>query len=422
VSRDARPGLGGGNRSITSRSRAREALVVAQLALSLIGVASAGLLIHSLERLRAADTGLTDPGHILLATSDFDLAGGGYAGFDDDPRVRARRLPLAMEILRRARALPGVQSAALMDSPPLGLVSSYDAFNVQIPGYVARPHETLSFEICYATPDYFSVVGPPIVRGRGFDDTDNGSGQFAAVVNEAFARRFWRGADPSAAAIGKEVRVGARSVHVVGVVRDGKYHSLSEAPQPFFYLAYEQWSPSALTVALRTSGDPLALTEPLHRIFHEVDPALPFLDPRTLADQVNGALTLQRLGAALLTCLGTLALLIAGLGLYGVLVQAVQQRQREIGIRLAVGASAAHVLRQFLMRGMLLASLGVVLGVPGVLLVGRLLRGQVFGVGTVDPIALGGTALVFGVVAAVASVTTAARAARVDPATSLRAD
>jgi putative ABC transport system permease protein len=311
-----------------------------------------------------------------------------------------------------------------MDSPPLGLVSGYDGFNVQIPGYAARRNETLSFEICYATPDYFSVVGPPIVRGRGFDDTDKRDGKLAVVINEAFARRFWRGGDPSAAAIGKEVLIGSRGTPavVIGVVRNGKYHSLSEDSQPFIYLAYEQWSPSALTVALRTSGNPLALTEPLRRIFHEVDPALPFLDPRTLADQVNGALTLQRLGAALLTCLGTLALLIAGLGLYGVLVQAVQQRQREIGIRMAVGATAGNVLRQFLMRGLLLASLGVILGVPGVLLVGRLLRGQVFGVGTVDPVALGGTALVFGAVAAVASVITAARAARVDPATSLRAE
>jgi predicted permease len=425
VSSRARPGLAtssGGNRSMTGQGRAREVLVVAQLALSLAGVASAGLLVHSLARLRGTGTGLVDPGHVLLASTDFDLAGAGFAGLGDDPAVRARRLPVAMDLLRRARAMNGVRTAALTDSPPLGLVNGFDSFDIQIPGYVPAPNETMSSEIAYVTPDYFSTVGPTVARGRSFRDEDRAGSAAVIAVNEAFAARYWPIGEPALTALGKTVHLGGRDATIVGVVRDAKYHWVSESPRPFVYLPYAQWSPSSLTIALRAEGDPLALVAPLRRVFHEANPALPMLDPRTLDDQIEGALTLQRLGAALLASLATLALAIAGLGLYAALMQAVQQRQREIGIRMALGARAVDVLAQFTRRGLVVAGAGILLGAPIVFVAGRLLRKQIYGIAPTDPLSLAVTGVIFAVVVIAASFVTALRASRVDPAASIRVE
>lgn len=411
----------GGGRTMTGRTRGRDAIVILQLALSLVVVASAALLERSLARLRSIDTGLIDPPHTLLVSSDFDLAGEGYAGFGDNAIVRERRLPLAAEILRRTRALPGVQNAVLMDTPPLGLVSGFDAVDAQVVGYVPAPNETMVFQISFVTPGFFSTIGPAVVRGREFTELDRADAPPVVVVNEAFARRFWPGGDPAISAIGKTVRAASRTATIVGVTRDAKYHALSDATPPFIYMPYAQWSPSALTLALRTSGDPIALVPAVRGIFHDVAAALPVIDPRTLEDQVSGALTLQRLAATLSTVLGGLALLVATLGLYGTLSESVERRRSEIAVRMALGARAGDVLRLFATRGLLLVVIGVVLGTPVFLGASRLLQSQVYGVGGwADLIALGVTAAMFTVVAVGTSFITASRAARVDPVTAMR--
>jgi predicted permease len=419
ASTQAPAGLGS-NRTTSGTHRVRETLIVVQLALSLVAVATAALLVRGLDRLRATDTGLVDPEHVLVATTDFDLSGPGYAGFDDDPAIRARRLPAAMEILRRVRSLPGVRDATLMDTPPLGLVTGFDSFDTEVPGYSPGPNEDTAIEISYVTPGFFTTVGPAIAHGRTFDATNPPNSPGVAIVNAAFARRFWKGVDPASAVVGKTIRAGGKTLTVVGVTRDTKYHFLTESALPFLYLSYEQWSPTALAVAVRTVGDPAAVAEPLRRIFHDVDPALPFFQPRTLADQVDGALTIQRLAATLLTALGGLAITIAGLGLYGALTQAVQQRQREIGIRMALGARATDIARQFAARGLGLAAIAGLLALPGVLAAAGVLRAQIDGIGAMDPLALAAATLVFIGVAGASSLVTAAGAARIDPATSIR--
>lgn len=412
----------GANRSVTSRGRGRETLVAIQLGLSLVTVGAAAMLVSTLVQLRRSDTGLVDPAHTLLVSSDFDLAGPGYAGFGDDPLVRARRIPLAREMLQRVRALPGVRDAVLMDNAPLGLISGYDAFDVAVPGHVPRQGENLSFEMAVVSPGYLETVGPQLVRGRGFTDADGIDGPTVILVNEAFARQFWPATKGTEPAVGKIVNLGGRHASVIGVVRNAKYHALTDDARPFMYLAYNQWVPSTLTVAIRTAGDPLTLAGPVRAAFRDVAPGLPIIDPRTLEDQVDGALTLQRVSATLLAALGALALLVATVGLYGSLAQAVQQRRREIGIRMTLGARASDILRQFVWRGMTITLFGIALGAPLLYLVARWLRHALAGVGAPEPIALASIALLLALTAGTATVVTALRAARTNPALTTRGE
>ena len=412
----------GASRGVTSRGRGRETLVAIQLGLSLVTVGAAALLVSNLMQLRRADTGLVDPAHTLLVSSDFDLAGPGYAGFGDDPVVRARRIPVAKELLQRVRALPGVRDAVLMDNAPLGLISGFDSFDVDVPGHVARQGENLSFEMAEVSPGYLETVGPSLLRGREFSDADGVDGPTVILVNEAFVHQFWPANDGSEPALGKIVNFGGRHAAVIGVVRNAKYHALTDGARPFMYLAYAQWVPSTLTVAIRTSGDPLSLAGSVRAVFHDVAPALPIIDPRTLEDQVEGALTLQRLSASLLAALGGLALLVATVGLYGSLGQAVQQRRREIGIRMTLGARAVDILRQFVWRGMTITLCGVALGAPLLYLVAGWLRHVLDGVGFPEPIALVAIVLLLGLTAGTATVVTALRAARTNPALTTRGE
>ena len=412
----------GGSRSVTSRGLARETLVAIQLALSLVAVGAAAMLVSTLVELRRADTGLVDPEHTLLVSSDFGLAGPGYAGFGDDPAVRARRLPLANELLQRVRALPGVRQAVLMDNAPLGLISGYDAFDVAIPGYVPRQGETLEYQMAEVSTGYFASVGPALVGGRDFTDGDGVEAPTVIVVNQAFARHFWPAAGGSEPALGKIVNFAGRHASIIGVARDAKFHALGDDAQPFMYLAYEQWNPSTLTLAVRTAGDPLTLAGAVRAAFREVVPSLPIIDPRTLEDQVDGALTLQRLSASLLAALGALALLVATVGLYGSLAQAVQQRRREIGIRMALGARSADILRQFSWRGLAITLCGIALGAPILYVVTGWLRHSLAGVGAPEPIVFVAIAVLLALTAGTATLVTAFRAAATDPALSTRTE
>lgn len=409
-------------RSVTGRARGREMLVAIQLGLSLVVVGAAAMLVLTLAKLRRADPGLVDPAHTLLISSDFDLAGPSFAGFGDNVAVRAHRIPVVTELLRGVRRLPGVRDVVLMDNAPLGLISSYDSFDVGVSGYVAKPDETLQYEIAAVTPGYVEAVGPHLVLGRDFTDADRVDAPTVILVNEAFARHFWPAGRSAEAALGKTVTFGGRHASIIGVVRDAKYHALSDGTQPFIYLAYHQWLPSALTIAIRTDGDPLALVQPVRRLFHDVAPSLPVIDPRTLRDQVDGALTLQRVAASLLAALGALALLIATIGLYGSLAQAVQQRQREIGIRMTLGARASDILRQFVWRGALITLVGVTMGVPLLYFVGGWLRHTLPGVDAPIPIVVATIGTLLALTAGIATLTTAFRASATDPALATRSE
>jgi len=406
---------GAGERGTSYHTRARRVLVVAQLALSLVALTMAGLFVRSLRQLQKVDSGLRDAGHVLVVSSNFDLAGSTYRGFEN-----TKRLAIVHSLLGRARALPGVEGAAASQTAPLGLITGFDSFDTEVVGHVKRPGEPTSFEINFVTAGYFHLVGPALAAGREFADADRAGAPYVVVVNEAFARRFWPGPDAARQALGKELRLASHTATVIGVVHDGKLHDMSESPFPFYYLPFDQWSPTSVALDVRTQRDPLSLAPAVRQIVHEVEPSLPVLDVHPLSDQIDGALAIQRLSATLLGVLGAIALVLATLGLYGTLAQAVLQRRREIGIRIALGARRQTVLLLFAREGLVLAIAALVLGLPAAFGAARVMRGQIYGIGVADPWAIGGTIVLLLGVSLGASLVTATRATRVDPAVTLR--
>jgi predicted permease len=257
------------------------------------------------------------------------------------------------------------------------------------------------------------------VSGREFNDGDRAGSLPVAIVNEAFAERYWPGED----AIGKRFDGGiGRMLTVVGVAKSGKYERLDDAPRPYMYFPLAQGYASDLTLHVRTAGDPNTLLGTLRGTFEALDPGLPFLQPRTMAEHMGAAMVAQRIGAILLSVLGTVALALAVVGLYGVMSYAVNQRTRELGIRLALGAGQGQVLRIVLRDGMRLAALGIIIGVLGALGGGRLLASQLFGISPADPVTFTAIAFLLASVALLASYLPARRATKVDPMVALRAE
>jgi predicted permease len=398
---------GGGDRGV-ARSRLGGGLVVAQIALTLVALVSSGLFLRTMHAMREVDAGFRDPEQLLLVSTNLHLAG----------YTRATGGPLMDRLLERVRTLPGVSAAGLAMSVPLGFGGGSSS-TVIIEGYTPQRDENMSVLYNSVSPDYFRAMGIPLLRGREFGDDDRAGSLLVAIVNETFAERYWPGEDP----IGKRFDpTTGRLVTVVGVAKDGKYEQLDDPPQPFMYFPLAQGYSSDITLHLRATGEPHALVGTLRKTFEALDPGLPFLQPRTLAEHMGAALMAQRLGALLLSVLGGVALALAVVGLYGVLSYGVSQRRRELGIRVALGAGRGEVLRLVLREGMRLAALGIAVGTIAAFAGGRLLASQLHGVSPADPITYTVIALLLASVALVASYIPARRAARVDPMLALRGE
>jgi ABC-type antimicrobial peptide transport system permease subunit len=238
------------------------------------------------------------------------------------------------------------------------------------------------------------------------------------VVNEAFVRRFFAGRDP----IGRQVTQNGRRWTVVGVAQDGKYASLVDPSYPMVYLPFAQAVKPDLTFHIRTAGNPKALIEAARREFASTNTNLPFLDPRSMEEQMIPSTMAQRIGSRTLAVFGALALFLAGIGLYGVMSYTVAQRRREIGIRVAIGANVANVTRLILGQGLRVAGIGIAFGAVLALMAGQGLRALLLGVSPSDPVTFAVLGLILGVVAVVASLIPARRAARVDPVEVLRSE
>jgi cell division protein FtsX len=345
-----------------SRARLRSALVVAQIALSLALILVAGLFLRSLSESRKLSPGFR-PDHLLFV--ELDLFPVGYDA--------ERGLAFQEALVESARALPGVERAAM------------------------------SRRI-------------PIRSGRAIDARDRKDGPLTVVVNETFARRYLAGRDPLASRLryNKEWRA------IVGVVADGKYRSLSEPPTPYFYLPLAQvWRPQT-ALHLRTSGEPLAVVPALRAAMARLDPNLPISEVQTGHQHMDEALIAPRLASSLLGVVGVLALLLAAVGLSAVLAWSVAQRRRELGVRMAMGASPGDLVRQIVAGGLRLALWGVAIGTGAGLGLARLMRSQLHGVGTSDPAALASAILLMAAVALIASWVPARRASRVSPTEALR--
>ena len=267
-------------------------------------------------------------------------------------------------------------------------------------------------------PDYFDTLGVPIVQGRGITSQDTGKQPLVAVINETMARRYFKGGNP----IGGVLRFGSGPVTIVGVAKDGKYQQLTEAPRGYLYLpVLQNYRPDSL-VLVRTAGDPASVLGAVQREIRALDPNLPLFDVRTIAEHREISMFIPKMASTLLGLFGALALVLAVVGLYGVIAYTVAQRTQEIGVRVALGAARNDVAWLVLGQGLRLAGIGLVVGVLLALGAGQLLARQLVGVSPADPVSFGVTAFLLVVVAALASAIPARRAATLDPLVALRRD
>ncbi len=389
------------------RLGARSVLVGAQVALAVVSLVSAGLFLRALDRARDLDPGFRDPQSVLLVNSDLTIAGLA----DTAGREAMGRL------LERLRARPGVEHAAAATFVPLGwsCCSSADA---EIEGYAPGPGETVDRNYSRVTDGYFETMGIALVAGRGFLPADRAGAPSVVVVNETFARRYWPGLDP----IGRRIRQFGGWSTVVGVARDGHYRTLTDTPFPLVYRNWAQSFDPSITVHVRASGDPKALIPAIRREFQAVNVDLPFLDPRSMRDQMQQSTVGQEIGSRVLVLFGGIALLLAAVGIYGVMAYSVSQRTREIGVRVALGAAVGDVTRMVVRQGLAITAIGALVGGVLALGAGKLLRNLLLGVSPTDPLTFLAIAVVLGAVAAVASVVPARRAARIHPTEALKAE
>jgi len=381
------------------------ALVVGQVSLSLL------LLVGALLFLRTLRTAATiDPGfrvdHMLLL--DIAPRPGEEGGVDGQQ--------VALQVRDRIAAVPGVRAVSWANGVPLGLDANRRG--VRVDGYRPREGEDMEFHYGVVGPRYFETMEVPLVRGRGFTDADRPGAPLVVVVNQAFAKKFWGDADP----IGKRISITGEAgpwLEVVGLARDGKYVSIAESPRPYVFYPQLQ-NPDGVTLLVRTSGDPRTVLGAVRREVTAVAPNWMIERPRTLEENVGGSLLPQRIAAGLLAGFGVIALLLAAVGLYGVVAFAVAQRTREIGIRVALGAQRGEVMKMMLRQGMTLAGIGLLVGLPLAFGAGKLISGFLLGVGAADPLVFIGAAASLIAVTLVASYVPARRASRVDPMVALR--
>jgi len=402
------PALKDETTGLVRSSRLRDTFVVAQVALSLLLLIGAGLFLRSLQSAHLIHPGF-DPHNVLLLSLDL-----GRQNYDDNKgRI------FYQQLIERARSLPGVQSVSLANRIPLGF--GHQRRSVSIEGYTRQPNEELEFDYATVGPGYFETMRVPLTRGRAFTEQDRQGALGAVIVNESFAKRFWPGQNP----LGRRMAMpGPQPVplEVVGVVKDGKYRTLGEEPRLFYYLCYLQnyTAHSSMQLLVRTSGDPGPVERAVRREVSALDQNLPVSEVRTLEQHMGIAMLPARLGATLLGLFGVLALLLAAVGIYGVLAHGVAQRTREIGIRMALGARRGDVLRLVLGQAMGLTGLGIAIGLALALASTRLLAGFLYGIHPTDSIAFGGITLLLGGVALLASYIPARRAIRVEPIVALR--
>ena len=389
------------------RSRLASALVVAQIALSLLLLVCAGLFTRSLEKAQRADPGF-DPDHVLLES--FELRPSGYS--------RLQGIAFDRQLLAKIGALPGVESVTLADFSPLSY--TIRSVGIQVEGYIPRPHESMEIDWARVGPNYFRTLRTPLVEGRDFTAQDDANSQPVAIVNEEFAARYWPGQD----AIGKRIKLYDRWLTVVGVARNAKYRRLIYGAEPCFFVSwYQDYPPfDALIVHTRVSGDPMAFAPTVEKTIHELNPDLPVFDVTTVRSSMQLGSLFERIAVTFAGSFGLLALALATIGVYGVVAYATRQRTHEIGIRMALGAERADILRLVLGQGLRRTFMGLAVGLAVALAATRLLRTQLFGVTSSDALTYGGVAGVLLIVALIATFIPARRATKVEPNVALRCE
>jgi putative ABC transport system permease protein len=399
------------------RGRTRTLLVIGQLALSLLLLVGAGLLLRSLDNVRPANLGYASD-NVVVAWINLDDVR--Y----DLPRAQA----FYRDLLERTAALPGVQSASLVDGIPGGFMSGARR-GTEIEGYQPAPGEHLEIDSDVVGPHYFTNMKIPIVTGRDFDGRDREGAPCVAVVNEVFARQYFSGTAPLGKHVAKfeSFRKPARTeCAIVGVVRDNPWQSLEKDIRPHFWLAMQQTMRQRIMLLVNTDGDPAAHVGAVRQTIRTLDPRIPVADIQPLRGLFASMAYPFRLVAIVLAACGALALLLATLGIYGIVSYSVAQRTREVGIRKALGAAGTDILKKIVGEGMSVVAVGLATGLLISVALTRVLQtalfdtGLLFGIEATDPLIFAGVTLLLGGVAAVACVIPARRAAKVDPMVALR--
>lgn len=384
----------------------RSSLVVLQVTLSFILLVGATLLMQSLRKIRT-----TSPGFSTTRVLDtwIPLVAAGY----DAPRAKT----FQDELIQRIRALPGVEAAAYARVVPLGYIP-FSSTPIAVDGYVPQPNEQPTVDYNEVSPDYFTTMGIPLMSGWEFTRADDETAQRVAVVNQAMIARYWRGQNP----IGQRLQVKGNWVQVVGVVKDSKYYSMDETPRPFFYVPLRQYFTIEPDIHIRTTQPLQSIQAALIREVRALDPNLAPFEMITLREQVNRSTSAQLVAVTLVVLFAGFALLLAGIGLYGVMSYTVSQSTRELGLRMALGAGTSNVLRLVLSRGLLLTTTGITIGFALALLLTRLLGDLLYQVSPRDPLAFAAAFAVMTLASLAACLLPAWRAARTDPMRALRAE
>jgi putative ABC transport system permease protein len=407
-------GLRSGTRTATPGRAGREAgaaLVVGEVALAMVLLAGAGLLVRSFLALRSVDPGFRAGEVLMLQVFAWDRN-----------RTPERRSEFFTQTLERVAALPGVVAAGAVSSLPFAAVDHRIDSPFLIDGRTVAPGDEPSTFVTIATPDYLRAAGIPLRRGRWFGTEDHGRSAAVVVVNEAAARLHWPGQDPVGANV--TVRWQGRPIRaqVVGVAGEVRHGALDREPRPEVFLPHAQVPTGTMCYVVRTAGVGAASVEEVKAAIRTVDPLQAFYQTASLDDLVSRSLAPRRFGALLLGGLAAAAVALAATGLYALIAFSTRVRTREIGVRLALGAGRADILRMVVGRGMALVGAGVVIGLAGALALGRFVRGLLFGVGPADPVTLGGVSLLLLAVSAAAALASARAASRLDPLEALRAE
>src|SRR5438874_2950596 len=386
------------------RAWVRSSLVLMQVSLSFVLLVGTGLLMRSLLKVRTASPGFNTRG---VQDTAIDLVSAGY--------TPARAQTFQDALLERVRNLPGVDSAAFAKMTPLSYVSSATA-PIVVDGYQPRPEESPTVEYNEVGDDYFATMGIPLLAGREFTRADDEKAALAAVVNETMAQRYWQGRNP----LGQCLQLKGCRMQVVGIAKDSKYSSVREKPTPFFFVPVRQNSLRAAILNIRTPPAPQTVATAIAREVHALDANLAPYEVITLQEQLERSTSPQRVAVTLVGILGGWALLLAAIGLYGLMSYAVSQSTRELGLRMALGADASNLLRLVMSRGLALTAGGVLLGAAVALALTRLLGNLLYNVSPRDPLAFGSALAVMAIASLAACFLPAWRATRTDPARALR--
>jgi predicted permease len=411
---------GRGSSGSRKRSRLRRALVIGELALSLVLMIAAGLLLRSFSDLFKVPLGF-NPSRVMAIET--------WLPFPNDPKANIYSTPtqqavMLREVLRRDRTLPGVEETAVGDvaALPLGHVKDdRNMFPLIREGQDVQSSQPPLIDTSLVSPEYFHLLGMTLLRGRLFVDQDLEATPSIAVINQAAARTYWPNQDP----VGKRVRLSASKpdwTTIVGVISDARTESLADAAIPQVYLDIYQRLSNDLTFFLRGQVDPATIAAQVRTQIQAVDPDLPIFRAETLNDVLSSSLSVRRFSMEMVALFAATALLLAGLGIYGTISYLVNEQSREIAIRLALGAQRNDILRMVLRQGLGLAAAGAVLGVAGALIVSHLMAGLLFGVSPYDLSTFVGVTAVLTAVAIAASYVPALRAMRLDPVTMLHSE